>query len=123
MISTLVLGSNRHIVRTGRREAALMLRLLFEIRKERMRRYNFSLHEQRQINGTVKYSFKISSLCDKSFHDGAGLIDAVKRYEDEESYRRDVDEDFRNHVTGELKANQTTHLSDERAKYYGWSET
>jgi hypothetical protein len=85
-----------------------------------MRRYNFALREQPDSNGVMEYSIEIAALTRHSFHAESGLMRAVKQYQDEKSYKRDIEADFTSQVSGELKCNQVVYLTDDRAKYYGW---
>jgi hypothetical protein len=85
-----------------------------------MRRYNFVVNEQPDSNGIAQYSIQIAALDEHSLMVEKGLVTAIKKYENEKSFRRDVEADFTNFRNGELKRNQVVYLADERAKYYGW---
>ena len=79
-----------------------------------MKEYNVLLCEVSGYRDKTHYSIQILP----SSWNEVGVRYAKKEYTDEQTYRRDVEQDFKN-----LSPDGNAMLSDERAKYYGWPVT
>ena len=82
-----------------------------------MKPYIFKLCEESDHKGVVHYAIDIVPV-------GSNLRMSKKPYEDEKSYRRDIEQDFMYTTSNGTRApKDVVTLSDERAQYYGWIET
>ena len=81
-----------------------------------MKAYIFSLYEESDYKGVVHYAIDIAPAFGNS-----GVCMSKKPYEDEESYRRDIEQDFLFKAPEGLRRREVARLSDNRAKYYGWT--
>jgi hypothetical protein len=82
-----------------------------------MKSYLFFLCEDPDSKGTIRYSIDITPARGKNSRV------AKKRYADQFSFLHDVELDFLYATPNGLRRREYASLSDERAKYYGWTET
>jgi hypothetical protein len=83
---------------------------------QRMKSYLFFLCEDPDSKGTIHYSIDITPARGKNSRV------AKKRYADQFSFLCDVESDFLYATPNGLRRREYARLSDERAKYYGWTE-
>jgi hypothetical protein len=78
--------------------------------------YLFSLCEDSDSKGRIHYSIDITPA------KGKNSRMAKKQYDDETAFRHDIEQDFVYTAPDGPKRREFASLSDERAKYCGWSE-
>jgi hypothetical protein len=86
------------------------------------RQFIYRLFNQPDSTGTPHYAIDIVPYTWRGADLAQNASMAKKQYKDEDSYRHDLEQDFCR-TDGIMRLKDLAMLSEERAAYYGWTES